>query len=333
MKKRLLLLAITVFILLTAAEITLLAADVTEPRANVATTTTNISIFSPGSVHSAGRAIINLRYTGYPDITESAEITLKIEKKLAFFFVKESVSQTYQTNDIYHMNKLEYPLEETGTYRFTVIYRISGKGGETDVIRITEEKIYDPSCPPFPLLHKTENVLHDCTSEDCCENCFRILGASPRTAHTSDGNRKLYDNVSHYSCCINNTVSTSICHQLIKEAHQYDGDGRCIDCGYRRPVCTEEYDANAKIVHVTVWADGAIRAYLDKAWLEPSNYQILQIENTSWLISISSENRITLHIPLEKYLPLRKNGLELYLFSRERGFYFTVYPTLDPFTS
>ena len=86
MKKKIYFFLILVCALFLMLQITLLANDVLLPKHNVATTTTNVSIFE------SGRAIINVRYTGYPEITRGAGITMKIERKVSALIWENIVS-------------------------------------------------------------------------------------------------------------------------------------------------------------------------------------------------------------------------------------------------
>lgn len=327
MKKRFIVPAIAVFFLITVLQVSIFASDALMPRNNVATTTTNISVFAPGSCHSFGRAIINLRYTGFPEVTDFADISLTVERKTGLFFWETIARDAYTTEDIYHMNKWECPLEEYGTYRFTVTYAIAGKGGEDDVVRITEIRKYDATSPPFPPIHKTEALYHDCTSQYCCEDCFPIIGATPAIDHCSNGDWRVYDDGFHYSVCKNNTVSSTSCLQIIKEPHRYDTAGTCAVCNYRQFICAESYDEKTNTVALSVWADGSITAYVDDDWLEPEAKPIVwNEEGREITIYKHFENVITLHIPLEEYAVCKAKGIELYLLSHGRSFYITVYP-------
>ncbi len=110
----------------------------------------NISLFNNNSaavnttfeISSDGKAYINLRYNGYPNITTGATITMKIEKRNLLFFWTDIVETTYSVSGSSYSYQHVYKLEKTGTYRCTVEYVISGTGGADDVITFEDTKTY-----------------------------------------------------------------------------------------------------------------------------------------------------------------------------------------------
>lgn len=67
---------------------------------------------------------------------------LKSREKHGYFFGTDVVSETYTVNGDYYSNELYYQLEDTGTYRCTVEYVISGTGGADDIFTYEEEAKY-----------------------------------------------------------------------------------------------------------------------------------------------------------------------------------------------
>lgn len=344
MKKKWYLFLILVCAFFLMLQITLLANDVLLPKHNVATTTTNISIFE------SGRAIINVRYTGYPDVTSDAEITLKIEKKESAFSWREVISQTYKTDETYHVNKFEYPLAEMGTYRFTVIYMISGNGGEDDVIKVCEEKVYDESCPEMPALYSTEDFSHNCTALDCCEYCYKIIGASPYSSHTDSGAWTVYDDEYHYSNCVNDTISSAKCLQIIKEKHQFDEKLICEACGYKKLTFTEVWDEETQRVTITLSADEWILARVNEEWLESDAYEIVSYEYYGQDLELIEGGgyriverkyidtythyhefmeRYTIYVPVQSYTACKETGIMIHLRSQKKTFTVMIYPSLE----
>lgn len=344
MRKKIYFLIIFLCLMLCVIQITILATDIFLPRNNVATTTTNISVFK------SGRAIINLRYTGYPDITNGAEITVKIEKKKSMFIWDEVISRSYQTDDVYHINRFEYPLTEMGTYRFTITYKISGTAGKDDTITVCREKVYDADCPVMPSVYGAEDFNHDCTSEECCEDCYKIIGASPHLSHLSSGTWTVYDNDFHYSNCVNDTVSTANCSQDIKEKHRFDENLICQDCKYKKLTFTERLDEANDRVTIELFADEWIWARVDQAWLESDAYELVPYEY--WGVAYepleeggfevverkymgnyvqykTMKEHYTIHIPLHSYESCKHTGIVIHLRSQKKTFTFILYPSLE----
>ena len=81
-------------------------------------------------------------------VTTGATITSYIEKRtLGLFWSKVDIGEannewvdvsTDYTDAFVH----EFWLEDTGTYRATVVYEISGTGGSTDVIDYEQQRTY-----------------------------------------------------------------------------------------------------------------------------------------------------------------------------------------------
>ena len=94
------------------------------------------------SISDTGEAVVSLNFEGYPNVTTGATISIKIEKRNFLFFWTDIVEETITVNNYYYANELYYQLEDTGTYRCTVEYVISGTGGTDDVITYEAEQKY-----------------------------------------------------------------------------------------------------------------------------------------------------------------------------------------------
>ena len=100
------------------------------------------------SISSSGKATLSATYNAYSNVFTNAKVTSYIEKKtLGFFWTKVDIGQpnkewvdtsTRYSNTIIH----EFQLEDTGTYRATIVYEISGTGGATDIIEYEKERTY-----------------------------------------------------------------------------------------------------------------------------------------------------------------------------------------------
>ena len=326
MKKRIMNFLIFTVMLFIVLQITTLANDVLRPKHNVATTTTNISVFSKG------QAIVNVRYMGYQDITSGAEITLKIEKKNNSFW-EDVVSRTYRTDEAYHSNKLADSLSEMGAYRFTVTYTISGSAGEDDIVRVQEERIYDENCPKMPWLRSGEDYNHDCTAEACCKSCYPFIDTSTSAGHISNGDWRTYDEDYHCSICRNSTTSYASCMQILKEKHEFDENGICKVCGYRKLVAFEIVDEENERVTILFITDYQIKTnstqFLDPYAYETTYSDYMKVENI-----FTFRHTYRMHIPFEDYEQAKESGLYLYLYPKKchyqkRFFTTTYYPSLD----
>ena len=141
MKRRILSVFMLIIILSTIV-LTVAAAGVQPRLNNTAGTSTNFTITS------AGKATISACYDGYRGVTTGATITSYIEKRtLGLFWTKVDIGQPNNewvdvSTDYYDAFGHEFWLEDTGTYRATVVYEISGTGGATDVIEYEQERTY-----------------------------------------------------------------------------------------------------------------------------------------------------------------------------------------------
>ena len=135
MKKMFCLLFVLLFVFANVAQISVLASDIM-PLNNTGLTKTRFVITDTGD------AIVSVKYEGYPNITTGATITIKIEKRSFLMFWSDVVEEIITVSDTFYFNELHYQLEDTGTYRCTVEYVISGTGGTDDVITYEEEQKY-----------------------------------------------------------------------------------------------------------------------------------------------------------------------------------------------
>ena len=100
------------------------------------------SHYTEFTISEDGKAIIDLEYTGFPNVTTGATITMKIEKRNLLVFWTDIVETTYSVSGSSYSYQHVYLLEKTGTYRCTVEYVISGTGGADDVITFQDTKTY-----------------------------------------------------------------------------------------------------------------------------------------------------------------------------------------------
>ena len=114
-----------------------LAGDVIPRNNNTLVVNTNFII------SETGKAAVTVNYEGYPNVTTSAVISIKIEKRNLLVFWSDIVEETIVVNGSYYVNELHYQLNKTGTYRCTVEYVISGTGGADDVITFKDTKTYN----------------------------------------------------------------------------------------------------------------------------------------------------------------------------------------------
>ena len=136
MKKKLCLLFVLLFVFANVAQISVLASDIMPLNNNTGLTKTRFVITDTGD------AIVSVKYEGYPNITTGATITIKIEKRSFLMFWSDVVEEIITVSDTFYFNELHYQLEDTGTYRCTVEYVISGSGGADDVITYEEKQEY-----------------------------------------------------------------------------------------------------------------------------------------------------------------------------------------------
>ena len=137
MKKKICLLFVLVFIFASVAQLSVQASDIMPLNNNTNLTKTKFAILDKGE------AIVSLYFEGYPNVTTGATISIKIEKRNFLLFWTDVVEETITVNNYNYANSLHYQLEDSGTYRCTVEYVISGTGGADDVITFEDTKTYD----------------------------------------------------------------------------------------------------------------------------------------------------------------------------------------------
>lgn len=136
MKKKICLLFVLIFAFVSIAQFSLLASDIMPLNNNTLAAKTRFSI------SDTGEAVVSLNFEGYPNVTTGATISIKIEKRNFLLFWTDIVEETITVNNYYYANELYYQLEDTGTYRCTVEYVISGSGGADDVITFEDTQTY-----------------------------------------------------------------------------------------------------------------------------------------------------------------------------------------------
>ena len=95
------------------------------------------------TITDTGEAIVSLSYYGYPNVTTGATITVKIEKRSMLIFWTDIITETVTVQGENYVKELSYQLENTGTYRCTVEYVVSGTGGADDVLTFEDTKTYE----------------------------------------------------------------------------------------------------------------------------------------------------------------------------------------------
>ena len=134
---------VLIAVLLVVSVVPMISADTIMPRLNnTSNTSTNFTITT------AGKATITAAYDGYRNITTGATVTSYIEKRtLGLFWTKVDIGEPNNewvdtSSDYLDVFIHEFWLEDTGTYRATVVYEISGTGGATDVIDFDKTVTY-----------------------------------------------------------------------------------------------------------------------------------------------------------------------------------------------
>ena len=135
MKKICLVLAF-IFVFVNIMQFAVLASDIMPLNNNVLSTKTRFTI------SDTGEAIVSLNFEGYPNVTTGATISISIEKRNFLFFWSNIIEETITVEGSDHFEELQYQLEDSGTYKCTVEYVISGTGGADDVITYEEEQAF-----------------------------------------------------------------------------------------------------------------------------------------------------------------------------------------------
>ena len=114
-----------------------------EPKFNNTITANSVASISDG-----GLLTITNKYQGIKGTTTKGEITTYVEKKtMGFFWTRVDIGQPdNQWHDVIYnymyIGDHTFQLASHGTYRITVIYVISGTGGDPDTITRTTTKTY-----------------------------------------------------------------------------------------------------------------------------------------------------------------------------------------------
>lgn len=137
MKRKISFILAVVFLFVGMVPHNILAADISLLNNNTSSTYTAFSI------SNSGVATVSVEYMGYPNVTTNATITIKIEKHNLLVFWKDVVEDAITVNAEYFLNDYTYQLEDTGTYRCTVVYTVSGTGGADDVITFEDTQTYE----------------------------------------------------------------------------------------------------------------------------------------------------------------------------------------------
>ena len=121
--------------------------------------------------------------------------------------------------------------------------------------------------------------------------------------------------------------------QILKEKHEFDENGICKVCGYRKLVAFEIVDEENERVTILFITDYKIRTnstqFLDPYAYETTYSDYMKVENI-----FTFRHTYRMHIPFEDYEQAKESGLYLYLYPKKyhyqkRFFTTTYYPSLD----
>lgn len=119
------------------------AASTVETRFN-----NTVTVSSAASISDSGLLTVTNRFQGIKGTTAKGEITTYIEKKVMglFWFRVDIGAPNNEWHDVIYdymyVGDHKTQLSSHGTYRITVIYVISGSGGDPDTIKRTMTKTY-----------------------------------------------------------------------------------------------------------------------------------------------------------------------------------------------
>ncbi len=136
MKRKVSLVLVLAMVMVAVLQFSLLASNISLYNNNTLRTTSYFEISSDGN------ATVRVGYDGYPNVTTGATITITIEKRNLLLFWSDVVSETITVSSVRYSDEFEYQLDDTGTYRCTVEYVVSGTGGADDVITFEDTKEY-----------------------------------------------------------------------------------------------------------------------------------------------------------------------------------------------
>ena len=103
---------------------------------------------SVASISDSGLLTVDNQFQGLRGKTTKGEITTYVEKRtLGFFWTRVDIGQPNNqwvdvVYDYLYDGTHTFQLSNQGTYRITVVYVISGSGGDADTIRQTMTKTY-----------------------------------------------------------------------------------------------------------------------------------------------------------------------------------------------
>lgn len=103
---------------------------------------------SVASISDSGLLTVDNQFQGIRGKTTKGEITTYVEKRtLGFFWTRVDIGQPNNqwvdvVYDYLYDGTHTFQLSNQGTYRITVVYVISGSGGDADTIRQTMTKTY-----------------------------------------------------------------------------------------------------------------------------------------------------------------------------------------------
>lgn len=118
-------------------------------KASAATTYNNTTKATlSASIESTGCLSASLYVMGIKGKTTSIDVSLYVEKRiLGVFWSRIDIGCTNNiwhdsTTNYYYTHIFSHNLNSTGTYRVTVTYTVSGTGGSSDVITLTDTVTY-----------------------------------------------------------------------------------------------------------------------------------------------------------------------------------------------
>lgn len=130
-------------LMMVSASTAAMAASLYETRYN-----NTVMASSVASISDSGLLTVDNQFQGIRGKTTKGEITTYVEKRtLGFFWTRVDIGQPNNqwvdvVYDYLYDGTHTFQLSNQGTYRITVVYVISGSGGDADTIRQTMTKTY-----------------------------------------------------------------------------------------------------------------------------------------------------------------------------------------------
>ena len=130
-------------LMMVSASTAAMAASLYETRYN-----NTVMASSVASISDSGLLTVDNQFQGIRGKTTKGEITTYVEKRtLGFFWTRVDIGQPNNqwvdvVYDYLYDGSHTFQLSNQGTYRITVVYVISGSGGEADTITQTITKTY-----------------------------------------------------------------------------------------------------------------------------------------------------------------------------------------------